>query len=101
MPSALSSARYPHYVISEMAMRYASAAWITVFVAACAASPEADSPFYQTGFADGCASANGETAPIPRATQRDEALFAKDSGYRSGWISGHAACRMQGGPPRL
>jgi hypothetical protein len=85
----------------EMALKHTGVAACMVLVTACAALPEMDSPFYQTGFADGCASANAETAPIPRTPQRDEALFARDSGYRSGWISGHAACRMQGGPPRL
>jgi hypothetical protein len=74
---------------------------LTFLVAACAASLEPDSPFYQTGFSDGCASANGESSAIPHPVQRDEALFAKDSGYRAGWISGHAACLMQSGGPRL
>jgi hypothetical protein len=87
--------------VFEIALKQTAVAAFMVLVTACAASPEMDSPFYQTGFADGCASANAETAPIPRTAQRDEALFAKDSGYRAGWISGHAACRMQGGPPRL
>jgi hypothetical protein len=59
------------------------------------------SPFYEAGFADGCATASAETGPIPRPSQRDEALYAQDSGYRAGWISGHASCRTPDGPPRL
>jgi hypothetical protein len=85
----------------ETAVRLAGLIVVLMFAAACAASPERDSPFYQSGFADGCASASGEAAPIKQSPQRDEALYAKESGYRSGWISGHAACRMQSGPPRL
>ena len=87
--------------VFEMALKHTAVAAFTVLVTACAAPPEMDSSLYQTGFSDGCASANAETAPIPRTPQRDEVLFAKDPGYRSGWISGHAVCRMQGGPPRL
>jgi len=69
---------------------------------ACAAS-EAPirSPAYEAGFDDGCATASAEAAPIPRPAKRDETAFSKDADYRAGWISGHAACRMQGGPPRL
>jgi len=87
--------------ISAMVRRFFAAA-LTLLIAACADSaPQTDSAFYQTGFGDGCASANGENAAIPRNPMRDETLYAADSGYRAGWISGHAACRMQGGPPRL
>jgi hypothetical protein len=85
-----------------MAPKYFFAAALALLVVGCAASsPEADSPFYEVGFSDGCASANAETTPIPRNPQRDETLYAQDSGYRSGWISGHAACLMQGGAARL
>jgi len=69
---------------------------------ACAASEAPNrSPAYEGGFDDGCVTANAEAAPVPRPAKRDEAAFSKDSDYRAGWISGHAACRMQGGPPRL
>ncbi len=75
---------------------------LLLVTAACAGRPgEEGSPFYQAGFGDGCASAAAEMGPVPRPAQRDEALFAKDEGYRTGWISGHAACRMQGGGPNL
>jgi len=68
---------------------------------ACAAPAEQESPFYQAGFADGCATGSAETAPVRRNPQRDEALYATDSGYRAGWLSGRATCRMADGPPRL
>ena len=77
------------------------AAALAVLAAACAAPAGRDSPFYDAGFGDGCATAIAEAGPIPRTVQRDEALYAKDSGYRAGWISGHAACRKDAGPPRL
>jgi len=62
---------------------------------------EPDNPSYQAGFGDGCASAGAAESAIPRAPQRNETLYASDADYRSGWISGLASCRMQGGPPRL
>jgi hypothetical protein len=71
-------------------------------VAACAgSSPQTDSPFYEMGFADGCASASAEITPVPRNPERDETLYAQDSGYRSGWNSGHTACLRQSRPARL
>jgi hypothetical protein len=86
---------------SETRLTRIFAAALTAIAGACAAPAMPESPFYESGFADGCATASAETAPVPRAAQRDEALYAKDSGYRSGWISGHASCRMPSGPPRL
>ena len=74
-------------------------------LAACATpeTPEAAnrSPAYEAGFGDGCATAGAESGPVGQPAKRDEMAFARDSGYRAGWISGHAACRMQDGPPRL
>jgi hypothetical protein len=74
---------------------------LALFLCACAASPDRDNPSYEAGFADGCATASAENPSIPRNPQRDEALYAGDSNYRSGWISGHATCRMTEGRPRL
>jgi len=69
---------------------------------ACAAADEAArSPEYDAGFGDGCATATAETAPVPRPAVRDEAAFSRIADYHAGWLSGHAACRMQSGPPRL
>jgi hypothetical protein len=73
-----------------------------VALSACAAPEPANrSPEYEAGFGDGCATAGAEAAPVPQPAKRDEQAFSKDSGYRAGWISGHAQCRMQAGPPRL
>lgn len=82
-------------------MRIAAAA-LTLFLSACAATGDTDSSSYSGGFADGCATASAEgTATPAREPQRDQALYAKDPDYRAGWISGHATCRQQGGPPRF
>jgi hypothetical protein len=73
-----------------------------VALLACAAPDEAvRSPAYDAGFGDGCATATADMAAVPRPAIRDEAAFSGDTGYRAGWLSGHAACRMQSGPPRL
>ena len=69
---------------------------------ACAAPDDAErSPAYDAGFGDGCATASAEMAAVPRPATRDEAAFSRDADYRKGWLSGHAACRMPSGPPRL
>jgi len=69
---------------------------------ACVTGEPADrSPSYDAGFGDGCATANSEGAPVLRTATRDEAAFSGDADYRAGWISGHAACRMTSGTPRL
>jgi hypothetical protein len=82
-------------------MRVAFAA-LPLLLSACAAMGDPDSPSYSAGFSDGCATASAEGRAIPaRQPQRDAALYAKDTGYRDGWLSGHAACRTEGGPPRL
>lgn len=73
-----------------------------LLLSACAAAGDSASPSYSAGFSDGCATASAEGATMAaRGPQRDQALYAKDPDYRAGWISGHAACRTEGGPPRL
>jgi hypothetical protein len=75
---------------------------LTLLLSACATAGDSASPFYSAGFSDGCATASAEgTTTAPREPQRDQALYAKEPDYRAGWISGHATCRMEGGPPRL
>ena len=65
-----------------------------------AAGPGANnSPFYEEGFGDGCATASAQGTPGQAKTVRDQALFDGDKGYHAGWISGFAQCRM--GPPRM
>ncbi|HXJ00436.1 MAG TPA: hypothetical protein VNH44_04390 [Micropepsaceae bacterium] len=78
------------------------AAIVGLVLAACAGAPaDQDSPAYEAGFADGCATASAESTSVPSTPQRDETLYAQDSGYRSGWNSGHTTCRMTNGGARL
>ena len=77
------------------------AAVFALLLIACAPMGDQASPSYSAGFADGCATASAEGTALPRQPQRNEALYAKDRDYRAGWISGHATCRVEGGPPRL
>lgn len=60
---------------------------------ACASTGDASSPAYQAGFGDGCATASAAASPVAGAAQRDATLYQTDTNYRSGWLSGHAACR--------
>ena len=78
-----------------------TAAALVLWLSSCAMPAGRDNPSYQAGFGDGCASASAAESAIPRAPQRNEALYASDADYRAGWISGRDACRMQGGAPRL
>ncbi|HWA04703.1 MAG TPA: hypothetical protein VG819_14375 [Rhizomicrobium sp.] len=51
-------------------------------------------PAYQTGFSDGCATANAEGANMRRGdTVRDDFLYRSDKAYRVGWSNGHSSCR--------
>jgi len=71
-------------------------------LSACAMSKvNQDSPTYQAGYADGCATANAEASSAPMPAKRDAMLFASDTEYRSGWAAGHGDCRLMNGPPRL
>ena len=50
-------------------------------------------PNYQSGYSDGCASANAQdTAYRGSDEQRDQALFNTSAAYRNGWHSGYSAC---------
>lgn len=50
-------------------------------------------PNYQSGYSDGCASANAQDTKYRGSDeQRDEALFNTSRPYRSGWHSGYSAC---------
>jgi hypothetical protein len=86
---------------SETATTRFAAATLTLLLSACSTAVPTESPAYQAGFADGCATASAEGSGVLRAPQRNEALYEGDPGYRAGWISGHATCRMPSGPPRL
>ena len=50
-------------------------------------------PNYQSGYSDGCASANAQDTKYRGSDeQRDEALFNTSAAYRNGWHSGYSAC---------
>jgi hypothetical protein len=73
-----------------------------LILGACAAMPrDGGSPNYRLGFDEGCATANAESSAIARPAQRNIELYRDDTDYRSGWLSGHATCRLPEGPPRL
>src|SRR5262245_53379990 len=74
---------------------------IAICASGCTTSANQDSPNYQAGFGDGCLTASREKAAIARSPVRNDVLYGKDNSYRSGWISGQAACRDQPGPPHL
>jgi hypothetical protein len=66
---------------------------MAVLIAGCAgATANRDSPAYNAGFSDGCATASAEGSGVPKAPQRDAALYQQDADYRAGWASGHASC---------
>ena len=53
-----------------------------------------NSPDFKAGYADGCASASQEAADRrDQRPVRDEALYAGNRAYHSGWGSGFGACR--------
>ncbi|HEY4124711.1 MAG TPA: hypothetical protein VGM36_08865 [Rhizomicrobium sp.] len=50
-------------------------------------------PNYQSGYSDGCASANAQDTKYRGSDeQRDDALFNTSRPYRSGWHAGYSAC---------
>jgi len=79
-----------------MRWRVAPAVVLALMLAGCAeAGPGAkNSPFYQEGFGDGCATASAQGAPGQTKLVRDQALFDREKDYHAGWISGLAQCRM-------
>jgi hypothetical protein len=51
-------------------------------------------PNFRVGYEDGCATATNEGANMRYGdTVRDSALYDSDKAYRSGWATGHGACR--------
>jgi hypothetical protein len=83
-------------------MRVVTAASLALVLSACAMEMGSkDSPTYQAGYADGCATGMAEGSSVPMSAKRNNALFSSDKDYRSGWAAGHADCRPLSGPPRL
>jgi hypothetical protein len=70
---------------------------VLLILAACAGAPPdvaQNSPVYQEGFADGCATQTSGVATGQRVDHRNQALFNRDPDYRAGWTSGLATCGM-------
>lgn len=58
-----------------------------------------NSPDYQSGYSDGCDTANAADASHRRdTTERDESLYASSKAYRTGWGAGFGACRTMANP---
>lgn len=54
-----------------------------------------NSPDYRSGYSDGCSSASLEGAnKRGQSPVRDDAAFAANRAYRSGWGAGYGACRV-------
>jgi hypothetical protein len=64
----------------------------TLLAAACTTDADTNSPAFEAGFSDGCATAQAQAQRIPGAVRRDEQLYKTDTNYRSGWLSGHSSC---------
>ncbi len=47
---------------------------------------------YQTGYSDGCATANQRIAGFRKTEKRNEILFRTDEAYRIGWNQGFGTC---------
>jgi hypothetical protein len=69
-------------------------AFLAIALSSCAMMAEQESASYKVGFDEGCATANAEEAGIARAPQRNTQLYAKDSDYRGGWLTGHETCQI-------
>ncbi|MDE2184175.1 MAG: hypothetical protein KGJ78_14240 [Alphaproteobacteria bacterium] len=52
-----------------------------------------NNPNFQSGYTDGCASANQQGANYRKDAVRDDVLYKTDKAYRSGWGSGFYNCR--------
>jgi len=50
-------------------------------------------PGFQNGYSDGCASASAQGTNYRGDKVRDDAAYQSDKHYRAGWASGFANCR--------
>ena len=71
---------------------------MSVFLLAACSGPAdqamRNSPDFRAGYADGCASASQEGADKRSQNMvRDEALYAGNPAYHSGWGNGFGTCR--------
>jgi hypothetical protein len=57
------------------------------------ARAERNTPSFQSGYSDGCASASAQSANRREDMVRDEDAYQNDRVYRAGWASGFYNCR--------
>jgi hypothetical protein len=57
------------------------------------------SPNFQSGYEDGCASANQQGSDLRDRLVQDKGLYQTDEAYRTGWSNGFSACRTTNTPP--
>ncbi len=78
--------------------RIALVASATTLIAACTTPtnengvPLTESPSYQAGYGDGCASATEEDKSFSTKKVRDAYLFDNDRAYAAGWRQGYLSC---------
>jgi hypothetical protein len=76
-----------------------SALVLTIGLMAAGCTSEAmQTPAYQAGFTDGCATASAQASGAARPPQRNMELAAKDADYRAGWNAGDTVCARSGSP---
>jgi hypothetical protein len=80
-------------------MRFATCLSILVlFVSSgCASNANSDSPDYQAGYSDGCASGSAADSYSRHRVIRDEHAFRHNPDYKAGWRSGYNACVVKSG----
>jgi hypothetical protein len=83
--------RFDRRAKGSTATAKASVLAVLFLVSGCAGMTD-DAPYYQTGYADGCNSANNAGTPGTKP-QRDETLYAMEESYRAGWAAGYRDCR--------
>lgn len=98
MGDFLSSIITPFNALSGAKARVAFAAGAVGLLAGCAAAVNengellSESPSYQAGYGDGCATSNEENKSFSTKKVRDAYLFDNDKAYRTGWRQGYLAC---------
>ncbi len=55
-----------------------------------------ESPTFQLGYSDGCATGNGRVSGFKDTVKRNDGLYEQEETYKAGWNEGYTAC---GGTP--